>query len=167
MIKVKKNLLDETLITDISHYVKDKLYNYDAVWTIGHSWQQELIIEGSNPVNMLAVPDFDDTLKNAYIDYDPSFKDRKFQFNIMFWNRLSAINWHNDSNYISSTIYLNKEWDTLDGGLFLYRQANNLLAIEPEFNKMIIDYDKTFHAVSMVSPWTKETRVTLQTRIFE
>ena len=48
-----------------------------------------------------------------------------------------------------------------------YRQANNLLAIEPEFNKMIIDYDKTFHAVSMVSPWTKETRVTLQTRIFE
>ena len=57
--------------------------------------------------------------------------------------------WHFDNTVLGSIIYLNKEWDINDGGLFMYKLDNGqILAEVPEYNKMLLDYGNCEHAVS-------------------
>ena len=56
-------------------------------------------------------------------------------------------------------------WDENDGGIFLYKENNEIKGILPEYNKIIVNNKFLEHSVSMIVPTAEHPRVTMQ--IFE
>lgn len=81
------------------------------------------------------------------------------------WDRNSSISLHNDLCYkFGATIYLNKEWDINDGGLFVWvdSQSNSLRVNKPEYNTMVLNDQGEDHLVTIVSPFVRQPRYTIQ-----
>ena len=108
-------------------------------------------------------------VKKAFENLNPFYSDLKFEAYIYLWNRNSMLDWHDDSGYIASgTIYLNQHWDASDGGLFLWKDGDTIRAEEPKFNRLILNDNRqspTLHSVTAITPWAKQTRVTVHVRI--
>lgn len=66
------------------------------------------------------------------------------------WSNGSYIPWHDDYGRKAITIYLNRKWNIDDGGLLMFRQADDTIrAVEPIFNRAVINDDVSMHSVSM------------------
>lgn len=82
------------------------------------------------------------------------------------WHRGSYIPWHHDYNYdFGATIYLNKEWDVEDGGIFFYTKTgdvSDLKCIYPKYNTLVLNDSKEQHHVSLVNYHSKTERKTIQ-----
>ena len=62
----------------------------------------------------------------------------KSQAYMHLFSRNSFIPWHDDSNYIFTiTVYLNKEWHIDFGGLFIYKENNELKCLFPKYNTAV------------------------------
>ena len=161
MFLVKKHFLPQDLITEIMGYVEKNLDRY--MWTTNLSWNSGIVEKGSQ-VSILDLKEtiFCEQIKQHYLDLEilPSLKS--FHPQMYVWQRGSHIPWHDDSHVNSaSTIYLNIEWDINSGGLFLYKEDDQIKAEVPEYNKMIFS-EKIKHAVTMITPSSPDVRVTMQ-----
>ena len=83
----------------------------------------------------------------------------------------SFITWHLDGdNLYNGTLYLNKEWDSNDGGIFLYKDhTNEIKGIEPTYNSMVVNScaendPHNQHCVTCIVPGTIKKRITIQWR---
>ncbi len=163
MVKVYKKFLDEDLINDVINYVKENRENY--VWRVNQlSWSDSILGKGNN-VCILDLSKFEDRFFKIYKDKKVINKNLKIAGVLFYiWVRGSYIPFHNDENFkAASSIYLNDFWDADDGGLFLWRdESNNLNVIEPEYNKMIFNENKTFHGVTMITPFSEQLRYSVQ-----
>lgn len=82
-----------------------------------------------------------------------------------YWLKNSSIPSHTDrgnNRVFGCTIYLNQMWKPEYGGLFLYKEKNNLKVITPEYNSLVINDEYESHMVTPINPYTPYPRVTLQ-----
>ena len=176
MIKKYDNVLEEKLIQNIMEYFKSIL-NRD-VWSSSIGWNQNLSLISSNTLthlihDKLLVKEFKKSIEEKL---QINFEDENLDFNasIYVWSGGSYITWHNDSLYpYNGTIYLNEEWNTDDGGIFLYRdnETNEIKGFDPIYNSMVVNSSSdtdphNLHCVTCIIPGTIKKRVTLQWRTF-
>lgn len=138
----------------------------DNRWYNNSKWN-ERIVKNSGLVSILPLENFSERIKNCFVSYDSQFIDYSVIVQYYEWYRGSYIPWHSDITYcFGATIYLNKEWDSEDGGLFFYiengKTLEELKCIYPSYNKLIINNLDERHHVSLVNYHSKEIRKTLQ-----
>ena len=150
MIKITKNFLNLTTINKITEYVNDSVDQYK--WTSNLFWNKR-IIKGSAQVSILKL---DENLEKEILEkiYKENKKFKNYNIKIVFyiWHNFSYIPFHNDGMYeFGATVYLNEVWEEDWGGLFLYKENNKNKFIIPEFNNCVFNFNKTDHAVSMIT----------------
>lgn len=174
MLKKYDNVLNEQLIENIMNYFKSILDK--DVWSSSVGWDQDLSLTSSNTLthkiyNKLLIKEIKKNIENKIqVDFDD--ENLNFIPFIYVWSSGSYITWHPDNCYpYNGTIYLNKEWDSNDGGVFLYRdnQTNEIKGIEPIYNSMVVNSSTETdphnpHCVTCIIPGTIKKRVTIQWR---
>ena len=115
-------------------------------------------------------------LATLIADWDPklfkdieNFDEKKLDFipSIYVWSGGSYIAWDSDIRYAyNGTIYLNEEWDSNNGGVFLYKDnlTNEIKGIEPSYNSMVVNFSTednphNYHCVTCIVPGTIKKRV--------
>ncbi len=160
MIQVYKNFLPNDLIKDIFSYVKDNMKK--NTWYTNISWQ-DVLVNKSNQVSMLLLSPFVEDIKRCYVQKNDIYGDYNFIAQFYVWQRGSHITWHYDNDHsFGSTIYLNSKWNRNDGGLYMYEEEGQIKAEEPEYNKMILNDNKLYHSVSMITNTAENVRTTIQ-----
>ena len=92
----------------------------------------------------------------------------KFVYQYYIWNKMSGISSHYDGDHAEGgTLYLNDEWDSNWGGLFVWKDKNEkreykFNAICPKQNMLIINDDTEMHLVTPVAPTIPYIRTTIQ-----
>lgn len=165
-MKIVSSFLPELLIEEIETYVKQSKNNKNGLWYNNSIWEEN-IVKNSGLVSILPLHNFSEKIKNYFILYDKKFIEYTICVQYYEWYRGSYIPWHNDSCYdYGATLYLNKNWDVEDGGIFFYIEKNktidDLQCIYPKYNKLIINDCKEEHHVSLINYHSKEIRKTLQ-----
>ena len=174
MIKQYDNVLSEELIKNIMEYFK--LIIGSDVWCSNSAWDQNLSLISTNTLthqitNTILKKEIKKEIEVAIkVDFDKENLD--FLPFIYIWSGGSYITWHEDNLYpYNGTIYLNEEWDSDDGGVFLYKDnlTKEIKGIEPTYNSMVVNSDTeddqhTPHCVTCIVPGTIKKRVTLQWR---
>jgi hypothetical protein len=174
MIKTYTNVLDEHLIENVINYFKSIL---DApVWSSSIGWGQDLCLTSSNTLTHgILDTNLKKEIKNSIekilnIDFDK--EKLNFTLCIYVWSGGSYITWHSDECYpYNGTIYLNEEWDSDNGGVFLYKdnQTKQIKGVEPTYNSMVVNFatdtdPHNEHCVTCILPGTIKKRLTLQWR---
>ena len=125
MIKQYDNVLDGELIKNTMEYFKSML-NRD-VWSSSSGWDQNLSLISTNTLthqiyNKILRKQIKKSIEKAIkVDFDEENLD--FSPWIYVWSGGSYIIWHPDDSYpYNGTIYLNEEWDSNDGRIFLYKE---------------------------------------------
>ncbi len=169
MIKVFNNFLPKDLTDVVLNYVGH--HSRSNVWGVSNLTYHPNLIGSSAPIfSMQFTETIFKQIKDVYQKKFKEFKNKQFLIEYKLYSPMSYITWHGDDGYLAgSTIYLNRQYYENDGGLFLYKEKNNVIkGIEPKFRSMVLNYkDKNQHAVSMVVPSPKFLRETLQVFIKE
>ena len=150
MIRVIKHALPLTLMKECLVESQKQFLGKELRTNCG--WGQELVQE-SSPVFIYDLPD--ESLKESIVRVIGSVKEvpEFTETNVMFhyWTRGSYIPWHTDAGYKAGiTIYLNDTWGRDDGGLFLYRENDEIKGLIPEFNMMVVQVGGTDHTVTPI-----------------
>ena len=162
MIIARKHFLPILLIDEVMHYVQNNVNS--PKWSTNLGWRKTIVEQGAQ-VSVLPLDNFKAVVKKEYVKLNNDYRDFDLGVSFYVWQRGSHIPWHNDGTHsIGSTIYLNKYWDSNNGGLFLWKDTkdNCIKAEIPEFNKMVLNDDHTQHAVSVIAPSSPDLRLTLQ-----
>lgn len=174
MIRTYNNVLDGHLIKHVMDYFKS-IKNVD-VWGSNIGWDQNLSLISSNTLTHRISNKFlEKEIKNSIEKVlKINFEEEELIFNLFIyvWAGGSYITWHTDSCYpYNGTIYLNEEWDSDDGGVFLYEdsQTKEIRGIEPTYNSMVVNSatekdPHNLHCVTCIVPGTIKKRITIQWR---
>ena len=101
-------------------------------------------------------------LEKQILNLEKEKKISETGISINVWGRGSYITAHPDLNYSKAiTIYLNKQWNYNDGGIFHWQnfESKEWNSISPTFNKAVINESGIMHGVS---PVQSNFRITLQ-----
>ena len=174
MIRTYNNVLNEHLIKNVMDYFKS-IMGAD-VWGSSIGWDQNLSLISSNTLthrisNKTLEKEIKSSIETA-LDVDFEKEELTFVPSIYVWGGGSYITWHPDECYpYNGTIYLNEEWDSNDGGVFLYKdsQTKEIKGIEPTYNSMVVNSateadPHNVHCVTCIVPGTIKKRVTIQWR---
>lgn len=174
MIKTYTNTLNFDLIKDINDYLNTILQK--SVWSSNNSWNKNLLSSSSNILcHLIQNKNINKKIKICVEDkINLKFEQTNLKFicHIYIWGAGSYIPWHDDSCYpYNGTIYLNEEWDSDNGGIFLYKndEKNKIFGIEPQYNLMVVNYENQInkqnsHCVTYILPTCIERRITIQWR---
>ena len=174
MIRTYNNVLDEQLIKNVMDYFKS-IMGAD-VWGSSIAWDQNLSLISSNTLtHRISNKSLEKKIKSSIetaLDVDFEKEELTFVPSIYVWGGGSYITWHPDECYpYNGTIYLNEEWDSDDGGVFLYKdsQTKEIKGIEPTYNFMVVNSateedPHNVHCVTCIVPGTIKKRVTIQWR---
>ena len=151
-ILVRDNFLDSDLIRGINEYTFKQ--NSKPSWITSHRWSNE-VKRFTSPVVALGLPkQFASPIQDRFNQI--RYKRKKFKIEaLMFyvWCPNSYIGWHADAPYtFGASIYLNEEWDINHGGIFLYKDKEDIKGVSPVYNRCIINVEKTMHTVTMITP---------------
>jgi Rps23 Pro-64 3,4-dihydroxylase Tpa1-like proline 4-hydroxylase len=131
-------------------------------------WGKGLESGSYAPVLILPLDEYKDYFIQKYKSVNPIFEPyNKLTCFMHVWPRGSQINFHHDQvnngDRLSSTIYLNEQWNWNWGGLFLYDDAHLGQGwVFPHSNKMIWFVPPIYHATSMVSLLAEYPRLSIQ-----
>lgn len=138
---------------------------------LNYGWDESLVGD-STPVFCIKVPEFlADHIQNsleALGVYDKS-RYKSFKENnglgcmLYVWTFNSYIASHHDSDRLSATIYLNREWSYEEGGHFTWQdpETNDWSLFIPKFNNTIVNTGGIAHATTPVKSKT-QFRISLQ-----
>ena len=146
MIRTYNNVLDEHLIKNVMDYFKS-IMGAD-VWGSSIGWDQNLSLISSNTLtHRISNKSLEKEIKSSIekaLDVDFEKEELTFVPSIYVWGGGSYITWHPDECYpYNGTIYLNEEWDSDDGGVFLYKdsQTKEIKGIDVDkFPRMTYDH---------------------------
>ena len=162
MIRIIDNFLDETLLENVFSFIS--LNCNRNVWRTSLSWNQDIVLD-SNIVQLLPLTEnsIQKRLEDKYTEMSSlTGKYTDFSFHVYIWPKLTYIPFHTDGHTsFASTIYLNKKWSKDYGGLFLYEKNEELLAVEPRYNRCIINPNAILHGTSMTT-FNAPPRITIQ-----
>jgi len=149
-------IFEDFLELDFIKYVKNKIYNEinSSVWRSNLGWSGD-IVKNSQPI-LLNILNNDtyiyNYLSNKYNNLFNELKNKEIKILYYIYSRLSYIPLHNDdTHFFASTIYLNENWNEDFGGLFLYKENNEMKAICPKFNLAITNDNNIIHGTTLVN----------------
>ena len=162
-MKIFKNVLNQETLQRCDQelaYLMDK-----PVWRCSDQFWQDQIQVGVSGVctSTFASPELTEMVAACIRPYAPAVENITVQHYI--WHRGSGISTHNDWVYkFAGTIYLNPTWNIDYGGIFLWtdHETNQLNALSPEYNMMVLNTEKENHLVTHMSMMAPEKRITLQ-----
>jgi|TARA_A200000159_G_scaffold20226_1_gene16778 hypothetical protein len=130
-----------------------------------NTWE-EGIIHFSKPVEISQIENKDiiKLINNAIKRTGISPLDKNVIKGALFykWGPGSYIPWHHDSNYSAGlTVYLNDDWNYKNGGLFVYKDDEDIKTIVPQKNKGVLQIGGVAHSTTIISK-RSEPRKTLQ-----
>lgn len=163
-MKIYKNVLSEETLNIIDSDI-DKS-KYDFSWSSGNliNWEESITRNITGTVVYKPVPnDIEFLIKEELANILPESNDLHLKYNI--WHPNSGISWHNDALYIYGfTLYLNMDWDINWGGLFMWEDiaTDEYKMFPPEYNTLILNENREYHAVSIISPTATNYRLTIQ-----
>ena len=151
-IEIFENFLELDFIKTLKNKVHNEITN--SVWRSNIAWA-EGIKKSSAPI-LINVLDNDkyiyDYFRNKYDNMFTELKDKEIVINYFLFPRLSYIPFHNDNSHVfASTIYLNEYWHEDYGGLFLYKEKNEMKAIVPKFNLALTNPSNISHGTSLTT----------------
>jgi|GEM_PF-2377307 len=174
MIRVYDSVLNEDLIEGILNYFESVSEN--DVWSSTLRWQEDLTSKSSNVItHKIRDKNLCNKIKNIIENkININFDEENLSFcpMIYIWSPNSYISWHDDKMYpYNGTIYLNEEWNSNDGGIFLYKdnKTKSIIGIEPTYNSMVVNSSTTsdphnFHCVTCIPSSVSKRRITIQWR---
>ena len=161
--------LQEGVIESLQGIADDVLSGNSAnhrVWT-NLAWDSR-IVQGSNTVICVAVPDslvlevekslielgvFSPELHTPLVDSKSVL--------IYLWPNGSYIPPHRDSTHAQAvSIYLTKQWELSDGGLFCYADEDGIKCVVPEYNTGVRNDKAELHFTTPVT--SAKIRISLQ-----
>ena len=133
-------------------------------------WGSGLETGSYSPVLVLALDEYKDYFIKKYSQIDPRFASHPNLTVFMHvWLPGSQINWHHDSpdsvTRMSSTIYLNPNWDWNWGGLFLYddpEMPGRYGWIFPHKNSAVWFKPPLWHSTTMITNAAPYPRLSIQ-----
>ena len=168
MIGIINNFLDAELLKVIMDKYESK--RKQAAFEVNHfgRWGAGLESGSYAPVLILPYDELSDYFLLRYKAISPEFGPMNTCVCYMhIWLPGSQIGWHHDGDdsvqRMSSTIYLNPEWNWNYGGLFLYdHPSDGQRWIYPDYNKMIWFKPPLWHSTSMVTSHAPYPRLSIQ-----
>ena len=160
-MKLYKDVLSRT--TSVSVNAEILSASKEFRWGVGSwLWPEDIRTNVSGSVmELIASPMVRDLILKDIEHLIPPVDD--FSIKFYAWQKNSGISWHHDGHAkFGATIYLNKEWDINDGGIFVYENEGELKAHLPTFNTMMVNENQMGHMVTPVSPFAKHDRYTIQ-----
>ena len=153
-IKIYENFLEEDFILELKKNVYGKVGEEN--WFSSLAWHES--IRKSSSLVVIKVLDKDkyiyNYIKKKYQNLFPEFKNKKLKLKINYyvWPKLSYIPFHKDTGHlIASTIYLNENWNEDYGGLFLYKEKNEIKAVAPKYNLALVNFANISHGTSLTT----------------
>ena len=145
------NFLESSLIHKINEYTFKQMNKPN--WNTSHRWSNA-VKRFTAPIISLYLPEqFVLPIQDRFNKI--KYKRKKFKMNtLMFyvWPPNSYIGWHDDPYNFGASVYLNKEWDIEHGGIFLYKDKEDIKGVSPVYNRCVINVEKTMHTVTMTTP---------------
>ena len=163
-MKIYQNVLSEKTL-DIIHDDIERS-KYEFCWSSGNliNWEEPVIRNITGTVVYTLVSDkITSIIKKELIDIIPDGGNLELKYNI--WHPNSGISWHNDGKYrYGFTLYLNQTWDIDWGGVFMWEDnlSDEYKMFPPEYNCLVLNDSKEYHAVSIISPTANCYRLTIQ-----
>ena len=110
------------------------------------------VVEYSKPISIKPLnhnPELYHSVKNTVYELTGRHPNGIYYY---FWGPGSYIPWHNDEIYSSAiSIYMNKNWNFIDGGLFQYYQNGKVETIIPEGNTAVMQTGNVPHSTTILS----------------
>jgi hypothetical protein len=151
-IEIYENFLELDFIKILKIKIRSELTN--PVWRSSLSWGEE-VKKGSAPVLIYLLSKdkyIYNYFRNKYDNMFSQLKNKEIIIMYYVWPRLSFIPFHSDKNhFFASTIYLNEDWHEDYGGLFLYKEKNEIKAVSPKFNLAITNPKNIIHGTSLTT----------------
>lgn len=160
-MKLIKNVLDQETMNNVKKDINESFSQ--NVWTSSQLlWPKNILKKVTGDCSICYVKEsIAEQIKNCLVGKLPPAE--KFIFQYYIWKQNSGISLHDDSGYkYGATIYLNNDWDINAGGIFIWKESDELKAFCPEYNSMILNDKQEFHLVTAVSPLASEFRHTIQ-----
>jgi len=162
------NFLDQPVLDSITEkFEKSKGTASFEVNNMGR-WGTGLESGSYAPVFILPMDEYKEYFIKRYKSVDPVFADyNNLTVFMHVWPPGSQINFHHDAPAetprLSSTIYINKEWNWNWGGFFIYDDADLGQGwIYPHCNLMVWFKPPVWHSTSMVTPLATHPRLSIQ-----
>ena len=159
---LSKELLEDCL-KDLENLVKERVWgNSEFLWEDDLQKGFPGIVTNTSVSSDVSEKLWSE-LSSYLLEYDT--KKELVEFQYYMWNRGSAIPFHNDDSYhLGGTIYLNTDWLSEWGGLFIWNERYNKLwkALCPTQNMMVLNTHNEPHMVTEVSSHAPQVRVTIQ-----
>lgn len=156
-----ENFLDSELLNDLEKDLESKIKQ--RVWVNSRtSWQDELTNRFIGNIETTSIdPSCSVRLEKKIKPLVDSYV--KFAADHYIWYPLSGINLHKDEYYqFGATLYLNKNWNVEDGGLFLYKKKEKYKVVVPTYNTCVINDNNIEHCVTQVTSRNNLLRHTIQ-----
>lgn len=168
-----QNVLSEDLADTLYKYAVDAISGIRVtpqpkIWT--NAIWDEAIVKDSSVVICIEVPELffprliQDFAKLNSLEFFNPAEDAMKTPMLYLWTRDSYIPLHNDQGHKKAvTIYLNRDWQEDDGGIFQWRNANTeeWSSYIPAFNTMVLNNTLEDHQTTPVKT-NKKFRCTLQ-----
>lgn len=171
LVNTIHNFLDENVIAHMMQ--KYENMKSHAAFRINHYgfWGQGLARGSYGPVYMMHLDEYSMIMENRVWEVLPQFKGYyPYSLFLHIWQPGSQINWHDDVHdksweELTTTIYLNKNWDVNWGGLFLYKEKADSQTgqwVYPAYNQLNWFTPPVWHATTMCTPAMTEPRLSIQ-----
>ena len=160
-MKIFKNVLDQETMNAIKKDIAD--LSRKNVWGSSQMiWGKGILEKVTGDCSFCFIDEsIVEQIKSCLAEKLPPTEKMLFQYYI--WKQNSGIAIHTDRGYkYGATIYLNNNWDINAGGIFLWKEGDELKALCPEYNTMVLSDKQESHLVTTVSPLISEFRYTIQ-----
>ena len=157
---VKYGVLTEEVLLDCENFLEDSLG--ENVWAVSELfWDDSLKVGDTGVVTMTNLPaELRHSVLRCIDSYVLPYAEAEVQLYV--WHKNSGISMHDDNGRYGCTIYLNKEWDINWGGIFIWNDGEELKALNPTYNMMVLNAENEDHMVTTVSPYSDDFRYSLQ-----
>ena len=164
-MKLFDNVLSDELLQEIRGEIHKAVPEHK--WTSSFAWPHDLTfgIVGTSLQCLI-----EDEVKEKILDQIQHLlpKCEKYHMQYYLWLPNSGIAVHNDYGKVfGATIYLNEQWHSDQGGIFIYKKSATVndpewTALLPKHNTMILNDIQEHHMVTPVSPYSPDVRTTIQ-----
>ena len=141
----EESIFNEILIDMDQSFEKD--YNL-----LDNKGWGETVVEYSKPIKIKPLESNEKnyhSIRKVIYELTGRFPDGIYYY---FWGPGSYIPWHSDDIYSSAfSIYMNKNWNYQDGGLFQYYENNKIQTILPEANTAVMQTGNVPHSTTILS----------------
>lgn len=164
-MKIIDDFLPQPLLDRIDDTIRTRIEtnNQGALpsWT-NITWEPYLS-EHSALILISPFAEIDSEISDVFDQHRICLGRRPLTSQICTWHRGSMLPWHSDLHAsFSATVYL-RDWETVHGGLLLWRDSyDNLQVVEPRRNRCVVVDDGQKHMVSQISFAAPRPRFTLQ-----